>query len=559
MRQRMKLLILMLVTTLIVSACSGIQSLGVGSANVVEIQIVYGSEKQEWLNPLIESFNNERNKIESGAVVRVSAVPMGSIESVRGIIEGRIQPTVWSPASSVYVPIANAEWRRSHSEDLVLGTPRDLVLSPVVIAMWKPMAEALGWPGRAIGWADIADMAISDDGWAGMGYPEWGSFKFGHTHPEFSNSGVVAVIAQAYSGADKQRGLTLDDLKRPEVGEFMRAVQRSIIHYGSSTGFFAHRMFDRGPSYLSAAVLYENLVVEQETRRLTGQFDQIPVVAIYPKEGTFWSNHPYIVLNAPWVSAEQRAAAELFEQYLLSEAQQKKAIELGFRPSDPTIPLTSPLDVQHGVDVQQPKTVLEIPTSEVIEGIEALWKQVKKPVDLVVVVDVSGSMFGKKIASARSSLVEFINLLDDRDRLQVVLFSSDVVTLSPLSDLGPKRQDLLRRVSGIIEGGDTSLYDAVAESYNRLVEEGDPKHIRAVVVLSDGNDTTSVRSLQNVMDEIGLQNEQGGNAVKLFTIAYGDDADGDVLKKLAEATGGKLYFGKPETINDVYGDIATFF
>jgi hypothetical protein len=86
-----------------------------------------------------------------------------------------------------------------------------------------------------------------------------------------------------------------------------------------------------------------------------------------------------------------------------------------------------------------------------------------------------------------------------------------------------------------------------------------PKHIRAVVVMSDGNDTTtSISSLQNVMDEIGLQNEQGGNAVKLFTIAYGDDADGDVLKNLAEATGGKLYFGKPETINDVYGDIATY-
>ena len=43
---------------------------------------------------------------------------------------------------------------------------------------------------------------------------------------------------------------------------FVRRVQASVVHYGRSTGFFADKMFARGPAYLSAAVLYENLVVE---------------------------------------------------------------------------------------------------------------------------------------------------------------------------------------------------------------------------------------------------------------------------------------------------------
>ena len=466
---------------------------------------------------------------------------------------------MWSPASDIYFPVANDEWRKTHSDDLIASDSKDLVLSPVVIAMWRPMAEALGWPNTPIGWADVAKMATSDTGWTGYGYPEWGQFKFGHTHPGYSNSGLVAIIAQAYAGAGKQRGLSSDDVKKPEVKDFMGQVQASIIHYGTSTGFFATRMFDRGPSYLSAAVLYENLVVNQESKRLAGTSQQMSVVAIYPKEGTFWANHPYAVLNAPWVTAEQREAALAFEAFLLDKPQQQKAMELGFRPADPSLALTAPLDTQHGVDPKQPKTILEIPKAQVIRDIRSLWDQTKKPVDLVIAIDVSGSMSGQKISAARNSLVQFINLLGDNDRLQVITFSTNVNTMIPLTQIGPKRADITRRVSGIIEGGDTTLYDATLQSYQELEKNGDPKHIRAVVVLTDGNDTASTNSLDDVLNQIGSKSEEGGNSIKLFTIGYGSDADTGVLKKLAEKTGGLQYDSKPENINQVYSEIATFF
>jgi Ca-activated chloride channel family protein len=401
-------------------------------------------------------------------------------------------------------------------------------------------------------------MAISEEGWAAYDYPEWGTFKFGHTHPNYSNSGIVSVIAEAYAGAGKQRGLTLEDLGRPEVQGFMAEVESSIIHYGTSTGFFAHRMFERGPSYLSAAVMYENLVSAEMSKQLAGQSAQLPVVAIYPKEGTFWSNHPYITLNAPWVTGEQREAAQAFEAFLLDRPQQLKAIEYGFRPADPSIPLTSPLDAEHGVDPTQPQTVLEVPSAEVIAGIQHLWSTAKKPVDLVVAMDVSGSMKGEKIASARSSLLEFIDKLDDRDRLQVILFNHGLIELTPLSPLGEKREDVRRRVTGIVESGDTRLYDAVQDSIGSLEAAGDPKHIRAVVVLSDGEDTASGQSLSELMTAIRRGGESG-DATKIFTIAFGDNANRGVLSEIAEATGAQQYDSDPKTIGEVYAKISTFF
>jgi Ca-activated chloride channel family protein len=542
---------------MLLTAC---ESGGIGLVSKkVTVTMVYGSEKEAWLVPLIEEFNQQRNKTEAGSVIVIEATPMGSIESGDAIVEQLIQPTVWSPASSAYVPVTDANWRRDHGENLVEGTPNDLVLSPVVIAMWRPMAEALGWPDKALGWSDIAELSISDEGWAAYDYPEWGAFKFGHTAPNRSNSGIISVIAEAYAGADKQRGLTMADLESEEVREFMAAVESSIIHYGSSTGFFARRMFERGPSYLSAAVMYENLVAAQEAKRLSNEVSQLPVVAIYPKEGTFWSNHPYIILNAPWVTDEQREAAEVFEDFLLAEAQQIRAIEDGFRPADPAIPLSSPIDTQHGVDPQQPQTVLEVPEGEVVAGVLDLWRtEVKKPVDLVVVMDVSGSMEGEKINAARSSLIEFVKLLEDRDRLEIILFSDELLVLTPLSELGGKRADVLTRVSGIIEGGDTRLYDAIQMAYDELETQGDPKHIRAIVALTDGNDTASQIYLDQLMTSVGDLSE-GGNATKVFTIAFGNNADESVLERIAETTGAKQYESDPDTIREVYADIATFF
>ncbi len=561
MKQHILLLTLILIVICApLCACERLDlPLGAGDSQTVTITMVYGSEKEAWLIPLVEMFNAEGHKTSERSNIVVEATPMGSIESGDAIAEGRLQPTIWSPASSAYVPVTNANWRKSHAEDLIVGTPKDLVLSPVVIAMWRPMAETLGWPEESLGWSDIAELATSEQGWAAYGFPEWGSFKFGHTHPNFSNSGIISVIAEAYAGADKQRDLTLEDLKQQELRTFMSEVESSIIHYGRSTGFFATRMFERGPSYLSAAVLYENLVAAQETERLAGTSQQLPVVAIYPKEGTFWSNHPYIILNAPWVTPEQREAAELFQSFLLDGSQQRKAIEYGFRPADPTIPLSSPLDTQHGVDPQQPQTVLEVPQAEVVVGVQELWRrEAKRPVDLVVVMDISASMEGAKMNAARTSLIQFIDLLDDRDRLEIVLFRDEVIVMTPLSSLGEKRDDIRRRVSGIFEQGETRLYDAVKQAYDDLNNEGNPRHIRAIIVLTDGEDTLSDLSLNQLLSRV-IDFGEGGDATKIFTIAYGEDADREVLQQIADLTGGQLYDSDPTSINQIYVQIATFF
>ena len=289
----------------------------------LELVFLYGSEKEDWIKEVTAAFNQSNPKV-GGKTVVVKATPMGSGECIEEVLTGRRKAHLISPASNAFLVLANAE-AQGKGEKPVVGKTRNLVLSPVVIAMWKPMAEALGWPNKPVGWANLKALAENKEGWASLKYPQWGQFKFGHTHPDFSNSGLITVLAEAYAGAGKTEGLTVEDVNKPQTGQFMSALERAVVHYGSSTGFFGKKMFANGPEYLSAAVLYENMVIESYLPKYKLPF---PVVAIYPKEGTFWSDHPAGIVEREWVTPEHREAAQKYIDFLMAKPQQEKAHEV---------------------------------------------------------------------------------------------------------------------------------------------------------------------------------------------------------------------------------------
>jgi Ca-activated chloride channel family protein len=416
------------------------------------------------------------------------------------------------------------------------------------------MAEALGWGKQPIGWAEILRMAQTPEGWAKHGFPQWGRFKFGHTHPLYSNSGLISLTAEVYAGAGKVRGLTLEDTANHDVGEFLEKIEQSVVHYGSSTGFFGRKMFAGGPEYLSAAVLYENLVIESYDPKHELPF---PIVAVYPKEGTFWSDHPVGIVKRDWVTDEHREAAQTYIDFLLETPQQQRAIEFGFRPADVTLTLGAPIDIQHGVDPQQPQTTLEVPTADVLEAVLQLWKERKKHANVVLALDVSGSMRGRKLTGAREGARELVSMLGDRDHLSLILFNHEPLLVQSGLKMGAARDTTLQSVESAFAGGGTALYDAIGASIEQLAENPTPDRITAVVVLSDGADEHSASTLEQLLEKIDKGEENQGT--RIFTIGYGTNKVQAVLERIANATGAKYYEGAPETIREVFKEISTFF
>jgi len=523
----------------------------------IKVLVAYSSEKKAWLEEQIGGFNATHPKLPSGTPFAIEGKAMGSGEALQDILDGRLQPAAFSPASDAYLTLLNDAWaaQPGHSKPLA---PRaeSVVISPLVIAMWKPMAEALGWPKKALGWSDILKLSQNPKGWSSLGRAEWGRFKLGHTHPEYSNSGLLSFLAESYAGADKTRGLSLADLALPKTRNFLTGIERSIVHYGKSTGFFSEKMLSRGPSYLSAAVLYENSVVESYAQTNGGN---PPLVSIYPREGTFWSDHPYAVLDAAWVNADQKQAAEAFLARIKERPAQERALALGLRPADTSVPVTSPIDAEHGCDAKQPQTLLSVPPADVLKQLLTVFREVKKPSDVTLIFDKSGSMRGQPLSEAKTGAKAFLDSLQGRDQVGIEFFDSQIYPLVGPLNMAEAKADLVQRIEGVTADGGTALYDAVSAAYKemRVRADKDEGRIHALVVMTDGKDESSRLLLQELKAEFPSETQEA--TVKVFTIAYGSAASGQILSQIAEAGEGSHSEGTVQNIVQVYRDIASFF
>lgn len=521
-------------------------------ADQIDLIFTYGSEKESWIKEVTDTFNLEKHKLSNGKVIQVTAIPMGSGEAMQELLEGKRQAHLCSPASAAFIKLANAEFFETTGNNLI-GDTQPLVRSPVVIAMWRPMAEELGWGKRPIGWAEIMNIADQPEGWAYYNHPEWGKFKFGHTHPKFSNSGLISLLAEVYAGSGKTKDLTVADVNSSDVRHYVDSVEKSIVHYGSSTGFFGKKMFSQGPEFLSAAVLYENLVIESYDPKYQLPF---PIVAIYPKEGTFWSDHPVGIVEREWVTKEHRQAANVYINYLLARPQQQKAMAYGFRPADYNIPLTSPIDEEHGINPKEPVAQLEVPSASIIQEILTLWNERKKHSNVVLALDISGSMKGAKLINARVGAVRFLDALGDADNVSLLTFNHRLNWLARGLSLRTDRQPVKKKIKNLFASGNTALYDTIADAHQYLEQHPQLEKIAAVVVLSDGQDTSSKIQLEELIREVQLTET---NSIFIFLVGYGDDADMTVLGRIADATKTKVYRGTVEDIEKILLDISTFF
>lgn len=523
----------------------------------LSLVVVYGSEKKTWLEEQAKKFEAQGPKTPSGRPITIDARAMGSGEAMQAVTGGTVKAHVFSPASSVYLSLVNDAWlsQAGHTRPLV-KTGEPLLLSPVVVAMWQPMAESLGWPKKRLSWSDLLKVSTDPTGWGPGGKPEWGRFKFGHTHPEYSNSGFLAVLAEAYAGAKKTRDLSVADLDDKKTQAFISQVEDTIVHYGKSTGFFSDKMRERGPSYLSAAVLYENLVIETYSQK-----SDMPLVAIYPTDGTFWSDHPYAVIDAEWVGDEERAAADAFYAFLRAKPQQERALSLGFRPGDPTIPIASPIDPAHGVDPKEPQTVLAVPSGKTLARLLGVWSQTKKGTDVELVFDKSGSMRGKPLDEARAAAKSFLQSLSARDEASILFFDSQLHPPTPAVRIGDGRPSLEKQLDAITAGGNTSLYDAIGSAYDHAQARtrARPGQIHALVVMTDGKDEGSTRmTLESLKAKLRPSSSTTDAPVRVFTIAYGDQAESKYLAEIAEAAGGSFAQSNIDTIRQVFVDMASF-
>lgn len=309
-------------------------------ADAVDVFIVYAPETQQYMPRIIEAFN----RASAGGKNPVTGQPWGSGEKqvfvagqqpvtgssgsvAQGIVNAMIapnnenvyHPTIFQPSVGHWLGLVNYNAGR---EVFDLSNIQSTALTPVIIGMWKSRVDAIRQKigTDEIGWNDLIDVLKSENGWCDYGIANCRrAVYYGHTNPNISSTGLSTTIAEFYACARQnnftERQLTVAAINDAKVQECVRGIETLVRHYSNRTEDFLEYV-SRGPEYLDFLALEETDLICLNRGAKQGDETcnkpQEQLVAIYPKEGTFWDEHPFGIVNADWVTPEQKDAARLF-------------------------------------------------------------------------------------------------------------------------------------------------------------------------------------------------------------------------------------------------------
>ena len=508
--------------------------------------VAYSPEKEPAFTTLVDNFNIQGFETPDGEALTVKAVSLDPEAMVNAVLDGDASFQAMTPDSTVWLGQLDQEWSEQAGPDATaVGETVRYAISPVVIATWESVAQEMGWPDRSIGWQDLLRRAQSNP-------------DFRWSHPSTSSaSGLLATLAEFYAGVGKTRGLTIEDVTAQETLDYVAALERTVRFYGEGDEpALIEQALVEGKDFLDAFVVQEQMVIDYNRRRQ----GQEALVALYPVEGTLWEDHPLALLETGELTPLQRQTFARFGDYLLSPEAQQVVLQHGYRPADLATPLDSadsPLTAANGVDASEPKTTLQVPNASVVKVVRDVWWYTKRHTNVYLVVDTSGSMEGEKLAQAQAALRIFIEQIKgDKERVGLIEFATYVYPTVDLDEMGANRVALEMAVDRMEAQGDTALLDGVYEAYRRLQALGDSERINAIVVMTDGQENNSNTSLRKLVAEL---EQNYPTQVVVFSIAYGDDADMNTLRWIAEPTGGQVRKGDPETILDLYKVLSTYF
>ncbi|MEO0968945.1 MAG: VWA domain-containing protein, partial [Cyanobacteria bacterium J06639_18] len=231
---------------------------------------------------------------------------------------------------------------------------------------------------------------------------------------------------------------------------------------------------------------------------------------------------------------------------------------LGLRPGIPGVALGAKFSPEFGVQAQAKYDSLGPPKPSVVEAMLNSWqKTAKKPSLVAVVIDSSASMLGNKLPAVQNTLQTYISNLGPKEKIALIDFDS-AVRRPVIVDASQKGQEkALQFIGSLKADGGTALYDAAVYARNWLQENLRSDAINAVLVLTDGEDSESKISLQDLEKELKTSGFNSEKRITFLTVGYGEDGEfnSDVLQRIAQLNGGYYSQGDPETISSLMRDL----
>jgi Ca-activated chloride channel family protein len=439
-------------------------------------------------------------------------------------------PDVWVPQSSAWARAAASS--SAVADKLMPDRLPSVARTPVVIAMPRALAETYGWPASQLEWKDLLDKLAGD-----------ASVKIGMSDPATSTVGLLALSAIIDTNDDS-------DVDAEEFKRVFAFQQRISVYKPSSDELFAEYIAGKGQTLAAFPAFEQDVVKHNEAN------PSLPLVALYPKNATTEADYPFLKLaNAPWTNPQRQEAAEEFLLFVKGEAGRNAVLAEGFRDSNRTA--GSQLTPAKGVVTKLSALPRPLLLPEAISNTVRYWNGLTRPVNALLVLDVSGSMGGAvpgtgqtKLDLTKAAGTSAVSFFGDKSSAGLWSFSSpDVKGGTPYRELvkpakigdANQRKKLTDELGKLVPGGNTGMYDTIWAAHQYQQQHFLEGAENFVVVLTDGADDDQLKGLK--LEELisRLKSADPAKPVKILTIAMGRETDSKALTDISTATGARSY------------------
>jgi len=175
--------------------------------------------------------------------------------------------------------------------------------------------------------------------------------------------------------------------------------------------------------------------------------------------------------------------------------------------------------------------------------------QQKSSMDIICVLDKSGSMMGTKISSLKNAMNFVINSLTDKDRLSIISFESDSTLIHGLLLMTPENKIKSKSLfANLFAQGGTNILNGMKHGNSILENRKQRNAATCMFLLTDGQDR------QCTQEKLDLAKKMKIDGTSLFVFGFGSDHDSEHMTSIANAAEGTFtYIESDDVVTDAFG------
>ncbi len=480
---------------------------------------------------LISSSENEILDSDIKAFAKKNGIDLNityadTLDIMSKLNSGEKYDAVWS---------ANSIWISRVRNNISISESKSMSINPVIFAIKKSKAQALGFVNRDVRTKDILE-AISNK-----------QLKFSMSNPTKTNSGAVAYVGIISTLAGNPDVLTLKMLDNPQLKEkmitFFTGLERT-----SGDEDYLEELFLNGD--YEAVVSYESSIININ-KKLEKEKKEI-LYAIYPVDGVSISDSVLAYIDNQ--NEKKKEEFNKIQDYFLNGDGQKILENYGRRTWYGGTTDNAPKNIFNpdwGIDTTKLISPIKYPSDDVInKALQMYQEELRKPIHVVFCLDYSGSMRGT--GGGYDQLVEAMEYIlsskakDDniqftkKDKIDILPFRSDVEEAWSTND-GSKTDGILEEIKSHKPSGGTAIYSASIKALQMLMKEDTNKYNVSVILMTDGE----ANEKNNSYYDLSQFYRENNLKIPIFSIMFGYSVDRE-LKEIANLTNGKVFDGRTD-------------